>query len=450
MKQLMKVLSAVALGLFLLPGMLRAQQTLMFSQAEIRDPQLSNAVAARIAVPQGWAFKEQQATWNANTYADPARVVYVLQGPADEVEFASVSQIQYGFNQATLAIMDAMLNMMTGQVAQLCQQTQQMPGAQPVCAQAQAENQRTTQQARQQRAAYVSGQTVDGGMISMQPMWAADFAQWLLRQNREITGIQVKKIEKPRDLMALLGKAVAEVEPQLRQMAAQMNAPLKGISFDVARVEYGYAKGGRRYDGMTLVITQYTTFINNQRMPAGGPDPGYGKEIISWNARVSAASALEGRLRAHEAEITAIAANSAVDPLWQATVEKLAADTSQKINAARSEQQRKMLESEMKHQQKMQQMRQESFDYVNRTRQEVFARRSESLSRASAGWTDAITDRQVWDSGGGKVVLPNDYKYAWQGAGGKIVGSNNPSFNPNRSSDYSGDWQEMSKSSRFD
>jgi hypothetical protein len=427
-------------------------QALMFSKAEIRDPQMNNAVAARVAVPRGWSFKVQQVVWNGNTYADPAHVVYSLRGPADEAEFAAISRLQFGFNQATLALMDAASNMLAGQVAQLCQQARQLPGAQHICAQAQAKNRQMIDQARQQKAAYISGQAVDGGMVSMQPMWAADFAQWLLRNNREIADVRVKRVDKPQEVAALLGKAVAELEPQVRQMAAQMNMPFKGLSFDVARVEYSFAKGGRRYDGMTLAITRYATFVNNRPTPGfspqGGPDPFLGKDLVVWEAHLNAASALEGRLRAHEAELTAIAANSAVDPLWQATVEKLAADTSQKINAARSQQQREMLEAEMKHQQKMQQMRQETFNYVNRTRQEVFARRSESLSKASAAWTDAITDRQVWESGGEKVVLPNDYKYAW-GSGDKIIGSNDPSFNPNHSSNYSGDWQAMSKSSRF-
>ncbi|MDR1708853.1 MAG: hypothetical protein LBS70_03950 [Candidatus Accumulibacter sp.] len=423
-------------------------QTLMFGQREIRDAQLDNAVAARVAVPQGWAFKQGLAQWNNATYADPARVVYVLQGPADEAEFAAISRMQYGFNQATLALTDDLEKQMNAQIAQLCRQAQTLPGGQALCAQAQNDSRRQTEQARRQRAAYVSGQALDGGVVSMQPMWAADFAQWLLRTNREIADVRVTKIEKPQDIAALLAKAVAEVEPQVRQMAAQMNAPLKGLSFDVARIEYGFTKGGRRYDGMTLVVTQYTTFINNLQMP-GAPNSGYGKEIVSWNARVSAASALEGRLRAHEAEFAVIAANSAVDSVWQATVDKLAADASQKINAARSKQQREMLEAEMKHQDRMRRSMQETFNYVNRTRQEVFARKSESLSKASSAWTDAITDRQVWESGGQKVVLPNDYKYAFRNSDGKIVGSNDPNFNPNRSSNYPGNWQEMSKSSRF-
>jgi hypothetical protein len=443
---------SLPLSALLISGALHAQQALMFSQLEIRDPMMNNAVAARVLLPQGWAVKEQQVPWNNNTYADPAHVFYTLQGPKDEVEFASISRIQYGFNQGNLAMMDEVQNMMTRQTAQLCQTAGNLPAARQICAQANAQAQQELNKLRQQKQAYISGQTVDGGMVAMQPMWAADFSQWLLRQNREITDVRVKKIERPQDLAALLSKAVVEEDMQVRQMAAQLNMPFKGLSFDVARLEFGYAKGGRRYDGTTLVVTRYLTLVNNQRMPSvsGGPDPFYGKESVIWMALVNSASALEGRLKAHEAELTVIAANSAIDPLWQATVEKLAADTSRKINEANSQAQREMLAAEMKHQDKMRRMNQETFDYINRTRQEVFARKSESLSKASSAWTDAITDRQVWEGSGGKVVLPNDYKHAWRNSDGKVVTSNNPSFNPNHSSDYSGNWSEMRKGSRFD
>jgi hypothetical protein len=403
-------------------------------------------------VPQGWSFKEQGVIWNTNTYADPAHVQYTLRGPADEVEFVSLSRMQFRFNQAELAMLDSALNMITDQIAKACQMARQMgPAGQPLCAQANAQAQQTISQTQQQKQALVSGQAVEGGLISMQPMWAADFVQWLIRKNGKLSNVQVKRIEKPQDMMALLAKAVAELDPQMRQMAAALGVSCKGLSFDVARMEYSYTKDGKRYDETSLAITKYLTLTSKQRMQSlspGGPDPVYGKEFVIWEVHLNGASALAGRLKAHDAALTAIAANSAVDPLWQAAVEKLAADTSQKINAARSQQQKDMLESEMKHQQKMQRMRQETFDYVNRSRQEVFARRSESLSKASSAWTDAITDRQVWESGGRKVVLPNDFKYAW-GSGNKIIGSNDPGFNPNHSSDYSGDWQEMSKSSRF-
>ena len=52
-----------------------------FTMQEIRDPQMNNAVAARVAVPQGWVLKEQRVPWNMGTYAAPAHVFYTLRGP---------------------------------------------------------------------------------------------------------------------------------------------------------------------------------------------------------------------------------------------------------------------------------------------------------------------------------------------------------------------------------
>ena len=424
---------------------------LQLGTVELRDPNMNNAVAARVAVPQGWSFKKYEIAWEPALYGDPARVFYHLQGPVDEVEFATLSQQKFNFNQSWITLSDFMYNEILRMTQEQCNMAQQYTPAtaQQFCAQAQASAQPELQKLQQNKAALLSGQTAENGVMVRQPMWAADVAQWLLRENKEITNVRVIKIERPTDLEQLLRKAVVEQDAQMRRLAAQLNLPFKGLSFDVARVYFNYAQNGKRYDGVSLVVTEYCTFVSNQQLPAlsgySGPDPLYGQEYVLWNIRVNSATALEGRLQAHEPVLATIAANSAVDPMWQAAVDRLAAEITQKINEAKHRGQMKMLQSQLEHQQTMQQMRNETYSYINQRQKEVFANRSESLSRASTGMTDAIVGRQRWQGSNTKYVAPNNYKYAWEGPDGKTIFSNDSMFNPNTSSGHSGSWTVMNQ-----
>jgi len=61
---------------------------------EVRDPQMNNELAATVAVPDGWTFKDQNIIqWNSVIYTDPARIIYTLKGSKDEVTFEFVSRI---------------------------------------------------------------------------------------------------------------------------------------------------------------------------------------------------------------------------------------------------------------------------------------------------------------------------------------------------------------------
>ncbi len=450
-KRVFHGIAVLTLGALLLSGGSSHAQTLELTKVEIRDPMMNNAVAARVALPSGWVIKERHVPWSLDLYGDPARVVFGLQGPADEVEFAAISRLQFNFDQSWLAMADYMHNEMIRMADEQCQTAWRFtPGiAQQLCMQANASMQPELQKIQQRKAALLSGQAVDNGLTVRQPMWAADIAQWLLRENREISDVRIIKIERPADLEAMLRKAVVEQDAQVRQMAVQLNLPFKGLSFDVARVFFSYTKDGKGYDGVSLVIARYCTFVSNQQIvrlsAQSGPDPLYGKEFVVWSVHINSATALAGKLQAHESELAAIVANSAVDPVWQAAVDKFAEEITRKVTEARQKKQLEMWEREMAHQEKMQQMRNETFNYVSKSRQEVFERRSEALSNAATGWTDALTDRQRWQGSGDKYVAPNDYDYAWERSDGKTVFSNDSSFNPNHSSDYSGDWKEMSK-----
>lgn len=450
-KRTFLAIAALGLAVFLIPRVPACAETLLLGTAEIRDPMLNNAVAARVVLPQGWSIKEQEIMWTPVLYGDPAHAYYVLQGPADEVEFSAITRMKFNFDQSWLSMADFMHNETIRMANQQCQDAQRYASdfAPQLCAQISASAQQELQKIQQHKETLLSGKATENGMIIRQPMWAADVVQWLLRDNEEVTDFQIKKVERPADLTALLQKAAMEQDAQARRATAVFNMPFKGVTLDVARVHAGITKNGKRYDGIYLVVTQYWTVVNNQRWPVlspqSGPDPLYGKEFVMWSAYINSATALAGRLQAYDAELTAIAANSGVDPVWQATVDKFAEDMSRQVAEAVRQKTLEKLQRDLEHQNKMQAMRNDTYNYVNRTRQEVFARRSESLSNAATGWTDVLTDRQRWQGGGTKYVAPNNYKYAWEGADDKVVFSNDSSFNPNHSSSFSGNWNEMRK-----
>lgn len=441
--------AALALVVLLLSGHSIRAGTLVLGMEEIRDPMMNNAVAARVVLPEGWSLKGKEINWNVYLYGDPAYLMYGLEGPADEVDFSAISRLKFNFDQSWLATLDFACNEATRLANEQCQMAWRYTPAfaQQMCAQINASLQPELQKMRERKEALLSGQMMENGITVRQPMWAADIAEWLLRESKEISSFQIKKVEQPADLMALLRKAVGEQDAEMRRMSAQLGLPFKSVTFDVARVHSSFIKDGKPHDGITLVITKYVTLINNQRMPMlpgqSGPDPMYGKEYVLWEAHINAATALAGKLRAHDAELTVIAANSGVDPMWQAAVDEFSSEITRRIAEARQRNQLEQFQSQMAHQQKMQDMRNETFTYVNQRRQEVFARRSESLSNAATGWTDVFTDRQRWQGVGTKYVAPNNYKYAWEGADNKVVFSNDSSFDPNYSSAFSGNWNAM-------
>ena len=442
-------LSLLAVAILVMAGGPALAQAVEFKTVELRDPNVNNIVAARMALPPGWSIMKAEIPWNMNLYADPAHVFYHLKGPADEVEFASFSRLKFHFDQGWLATLDDESNNVINLTNQQCQAGRlSTPAfADMLCNQLKASTQQVLQEFQQQKKALLAGNTVEDGLPAIQPMLAADFAQWLLASNPEVSDVRLQKIERPADIEALLQKSVYEQDAQIRQQSAQIGIPFKGLKFDLARAYYSYSEKGKRYDGITQVIVQYCTYVNNIQLPRlpyqSGPDPRYGKESVWWQAHIFAASALAGKLKAHDADLAIIAANSTIEPLWQGTVDRFSLEMVNKVNQAKREGILERFKSEMKHQQKMQDMRNETFNYVNQRRKEVFAMQSDSLSKAATGWNDAITGRQRWQGSDIKYVAPNQYNFGWEGPDGRTVFSNDSSFNPNTSSSYSGSWTPL-------
>jgi hypothetical protein len=62
------------------------------------------------------------------------------------------------------------------------------------------------------------------------------------------------------------------------------------------------------------------------------------------------------------------------------------------------------------------------------------------------GWNNVLTDTDTWrGSDGDTRSIPSGYDYVWQNSNGDMLPTNNSTFNPNHSIDYTGDWTQMKK-----
>jgi hypothetical protein len=127
-----------------------------------------------------------------------------------------------------------------------------------------------------------------------------------------------------------------------------------------------------------------------------------------------------------------------LNPAWVETVEQLQIQI-QQMALRQSEIETRLSD------QALRQNLQRTHDHISRSQRDVFNNRQESMSKVMSGWTDTFSGRERWRSDGGTYSTPSGYDYVWQNSNGDMLPTNNSSFNPNYSSDYSGDWTQMQK-----
>ena len=356
---------------FLLPGgSLAAAQPegLLVKTEHILDPQMNNAPAMTVAVPEGWKMGRGQVMWNFNMISDPAHISFEVRGPADDVCFGMHSEIRFTFG----------------------------PYASP-----------------------------DHGLIIKQPVDAESFIKEILNSDKEISDVRVKKVTKPQPWSASLAKAAADlqklnIEERLRR--GMRNPRSVQVTSDCAVVEYTCLKNGLRYEGSVIIGTMYT------QAPEG----------VSWNTTpVISVYAHEGKLETYVKDISVILGNSFPNPAWQEVVGQITNTLQQRKI---SEQQRQIMANDANLRRQMQ----ETHDHISKTRREVFNRQQEARSNVNRGWTDVITGTDRWRGSDGTThSAPTGYGYAWSGPDGKTFYTNDSTFNPNHSSNFSGDWSQM-------
>ena len=347
-----------------------------FTLQEIHDLQMNNELAATIAVPDGWKFKDPNIVqWTPTTYSDPARIFFTLNGPEDEVTYEFTSTLSFRYDYG----IDRLGAMLLQQQAGLEQQMKEMSNRYGINA----------PMPQQQQVEYREN-TIDGGGIVRKPVSPEEFVKSALAQDKTISDVQITKIEKPEQIVKALEKTLPELNKQIADMMRQsgMTGPFNGITADTALVEFTCFKDGRQYEQQIAVTMTYMRLGSPTDIVTGAAD-----EVVYWTiAPLVSAYALNGKLKNHDLEIATIMNNSQVNPVWKAKVDYLASETTRKIN-----------ERQLKSQQEMQKTMNETFDYISRTRQEVFQNRQDLMSKVSQGWVDVITETDRVRGDDGKI-----------------------------------------------
>jgi len=350
-------------------AMAAAPEGLMVSTEHILDPQMNNAVAATIAIPDGWKLTQGQVSWNFSRISDPAHIFAEVQGSADEACFMMISNILFAFG----------------------------PYASP-----------------------------EFGFTVKKPLSAEDYIKELLYNDKGISDVQVKKVTQPQGMVEMLTKMASDLERGNREEGIRRgirNAAAVKVTFDCALAEYTCLKKGSRYEGSVLVGITYT------QMP----------DSVIWHTTpMIGIYAREGKLEVHAKSIATIMGNSSINSAWVNVVgQVINTMQQQKISA----QQREIMASDAN----LRRQLQETYKHISNTQREVFDKKQASMSNVSRGWTDAITGTDRWSGEGESYSAPTGYNYAWQGGDGKTFYTNDSTFNPNHSLDFSGNWTQMKK-----
>jgi hypothetical protein len=265
----------------------------------------------------------------------------------------------------------------------------------------------------------------DFGFIIKQPVSPSDFIMEMMNNDREISDIKVTKITQPQAVAESLAQFAAEL--QKGQIAEGLrrgirDAASQRVTSDVALVEYTCSKNGRNYEGSVMVGAYYTAAPTS----------------VIWNTTAMiAVYAHEGKLAAYEKDIAALMGNTLINPAWE-QVRGQVTNYMQQQKISAQEAQIRMSDAALQRQIR------DTHEHIMKNQRETFANRQDSMSRVSRGWTNAITGTDTWSGGGETYSAPTGYDYAWK-SGDKTYYTNDSTFNPNHSSDFSGDWSQMEK-----
>ena len=175
-----------------------AADVMMIRTQKILDPNMSNVVAATVAVPEGWNMTTGEVMWNFDMFSDPARVAIEVRNPKDDAYFGFVSGMVF------------------------------------------------------------SGNSSASGIRTKQPMGAADFITEMLYNQPDLSDIKVTKVEKPKAIADAMQKQAAERQKRTIEQGIQLgfrNATAVQVTSDCAVVEYTCTKNGLRYEGAMYVGT---------------------------------------------------------------------------------------------------------------------------------------------------------------------------------------------------
>jgi hypothetical protein len=256
------------------------------------------------------------------------------------------------------------------------------------------------------------------GRLLVPPMKPEDLVKMTLEGDKAIGNVKITQVDK------LDGNA-ANREKTRREILAQLKGAggMTDYQVEEAIVHATFTKNGTPWEAIFYLSARYSY----------GNSP-YSGQFCAWDAGpFLGLQAHAGRLKKYESTLMAICLGSTLDPVWVQAMDTIGNQlVQQRIASA--------------HQAAMaaQRAAQSTYAQADRNRSAITSR-SESNSRIMQGWTDAITGTDRWEGGGEKHSAPTGYNHGWSRSDGKTYYTNDSTFNPNHSSNFSGDWSQMNK-----
>jgi hypothetical protein len=351
-----------------------------FSLQEIRDPQMNNEVAVTIAIPDGWKIKNPNVVqWNPVTYGDPARIAVELNGEKDEVYCEMFTPLAFRYDYGTASVgkqLEQKEDQLWQQVLEMSRRTGYPPPPRP-----------------QRQILEYKEFVPDDGWIVRKPLSAEEFVRQLLDQNKEVSNIKIKKVSKPKLIVAELNRELPKLNQQMIDLLRQAGStmPFKGVTADTALVEFTCSKDGKRYEQRIGVTISYLRTASPCNILTGAND-----DSVMWTVwQFNSVYALAGKLKKHEVEITTIFGESKINPIWQAKVNYLSGEVIRIIGENRIKEQMKINEQILKTQK-----------YIAETSRSVFENKAKALSNTSNGWANVLSGREILNYKGNKYRVP--------------------------------------------
>lgn len=255
------------------------------------------------------------------------------------------------------------------------------------------------------------------GRLLVPPMKPENLIKKLLESDKTLSGLKVTQVDK-------LASNAANREKMRREVIKLLTpGSFTDYQIDEALVHVTFTKSGAPWEAVVYLPARYSYGTGRNGVQTCGWDAG---PIISFQTRA-------GKLQSYDAIFTAIFNGSSVDPVWTEAMGKIGNLIVQQRIAAANEAALAARRAA-----------QSAYAQADSNRS-TLNRQSESSSRIMSGWTDTVAGTDRWSGGGERHSAPTGYNYGWRASNGNTYYTNDSTFNPNHSSNFSGDWSQMKK-----
>ena len=277
--------------------------------------------------------------------------------------------------------------------------------------------------------------TTDGRLIYLNVMSAADYLDYAFR--RQFSNVQGARRTKLKTLDMYSEAERRQVEEHRvamynasvqfnRQSAGGQYTHVRAQTADRATAEYKWVQNG------DSIVHAMEVFINATYTDFRGP---YGSSsTVSWSQgwMLTATAPVKNKKKMIE-DMEKMFSSLKWNEQYIATLNSIVMAGMQREDAEVRRIQAEMAQAEMRHQQRMAQIINETNEYVSNVHREVNANRQAAMSRVNQGWRDAIVgvDRYMGTDGKVMEVPVSMGSKVWQSAdAGTIYTSDRYLFNP--------------------